>query len=159
MADEHEPHEAAPAPGHDADSPAGGYESLLRGDPRHTEGRALLRALQRSAGNSAVLGLLRTVAPPRIARDPAPGAGVLVSEAAGPGQMTLPAFFDLVEERVKAVAERELEDTIYRAAGCPWIDHWIAHYRARSPDRSRPRSAATPRGGHRRDARGLRAVI
>ena len=48
--------------------------------------------------------------------------------------MTLPAFFDVVEERVKAVAERELEDTIYRAAGCPWIDHWIAHYRGRSPD-------------------------
>jgi hypothetical protein len=131
----------------------GGFESLLRGVSAQGPGAAspqdlaTLAALQRSAGNAAVLRLLRSVAPPpvddsrrRIAREPAPaapGGALLVPDEGtppGPGQMALTPFLDQVEQSVKAIAERELSASIYRVAGCPWIEHWLGYYRQRSPD-------------------------
>jgi hypothetical protein len=136
---------AEPEPPGSAAAPAASaeFEALLRGDPRRELGG--LKALQRSAGNQAVIGLLRAVAPPDLgrptrpglAREPAPVAqgasSPLVDRGAAPapGQMPVDEFLALVERRVKAIAERELAATIYRVAGCPWIDHWLAHYRGR----------------------------
>lgn len=50
-----------------------------------------------------------------------------------PGQLGLGSFLDQLEGRVRSVSEAELAGTIYRVAGCPWIDHWIGYYRGRSP--------------------------
>jgi hypothetical protein len=124
--------EPAPPEAIEASAPAG-FEALVRGDPR----RALLARLQSSAGNQAVLGLLRAVAPPAAGEQRTPGgAGLIVGPGAtsGPNQMPVGEFLDLVEKRVHEVAARELAETIYRTAGCPWIDHWIAYYRGRPVD-------------------------
>ena len=75
MSEHREPADAEPvpavpaeqAPGLTGSAPAG-FEGLLRDDPRRLAGRdpALVRALQKSAGNQSVLRLLRTVAPPPV---------------------------------------------------------------------------------------------
>ena len=114
-------------------------------------------ALQRSAGNAAVARLLRQVAPPgapaaagkaparTLTRDAAPaapaapaatGGALLVADDAAPvpGGMRRGEFLDQVEQSVCALAEAELAGTVYQAAGCPWIEHWIGYYRNRSAE-------------------------
>lgn len=44
------------------------------------------------------------------------------------------AFLDQVEQSVCALAEAKLAGTVYQAAGCPWIEHWIGYYRNRSAE-------------------------
>ena len=135
MAEEREVRPAEPMTSEaEVSAPGGsGMEALLRGDPR----RGMLARLQRSAGNQAVLGLLRAVAPPAVGDQRAPVAGTLLvgpKTPPGPGQTTLDDFLDIVEQRVKAIAERELDAGLYRVAGCPWIDHWVGYYRGREID-------------------------
>ena len=120
---------------------ANAIEDLLRG-AAHPEQLAVpeLRALQRSAGNQAVLKLLRQVAPPVGAQTDAAAAErptqrsaalSLVADSAqpGPAGMRQGEFLTAVESAVCAVAERELAGTVYTSAGCPWIEHWISYYR------------------------------
>jgi hypothetical protein len=97
----------------------------------------MLAAMQRSAGNAAVARLLRAVAPPGAdvaagATDMAGASGLLVEDDADPSdrQLRRGEFLDRVLISVCAVAERELPD-LYRAAGCPWIEHWVSYYRTR----------------------------
>ncbi len=122
-----------------------GFDSLLRG-PAGSLSHADLMALQRSAGNQAVLGLLRAVAPPsgqrrltRIADPPSAtrtvaGLEIVSDDAlAGPGQISKRAFLDQVEHAVRDVVDHELAGTIFRSQGCPWIAHWMAYYGGRTP--------------------------
>ena len=46
--------------------------------------------------------------------------------------MAVGEFLDAVEEAVADVAAREL-GPMFEIAGCPWLEHWIAYYRQRSP--------------------------
>ncbi len=57
--------------------------------------------------------------------------GLLVEDTAtalGPGQMTKSDFLEALRAAVCATAEEALADTIWSAAGCPWIDQWFDYY-------------------------------
>jgi hypothetical protein len=104
--------------------------------------RALLLALQRSAGNAKVARLLRTAAPPSVQppgqeNNAAPPAGALLvaddAAALAPGQMRQGQFLDEVQRTVTTTAEQRLSP-MWAVMGCPWIEHWIAYYRARRPE-------------------------
>jgi uncharacterized protein DUF4157 len=109
-------------------------EALAVGGRSGADQRRLLLALQRSAGNAAAARLLRAVAPPRVARAPgAGGASLLVVDGPTGGQMTVAEFLDGVKTAACATAEEAFAGTEFNAQGCPWIEHWIDHYRLRSP--------------------------
>ena len=112
-----------------------GIKQLARaadGDPERVR---LLLGLQRAAGNAAVARLLRQIAPPSATSAAARGGRpLLVDEDATPGagQMRKDEFLERVRAAVLEVAEAELSDTVFSAATCPWIAHWIGYYRDRS---------------------------
>ena len=121
-------------------SPDGSLPSATGPDAQ----RQLLLRLQRSAGNAAVHRLLRSLAPPAaplardpVAQDPAGERTALIVDDEGPdpqpGQMRRSEFLDALKPAVTATAEEALESPVFRVAGCPWIEHWIEHYRTRSP--------------------------
>src|SRR4051794_6848648 len=122
---------AAPLASPDAAAP---LAALLRGAAPSSLTPGQVMALQRGAGNASVARLLRELAPPAV-RPGATAAGLLVADdvPAPPGHMRLSEFLDRVEREVSSVAERELAASVYTAAGCPWIAHWIGYYRGRPP--------------------------
>jgi hypothetical protein len=117
-----------------------GIGGRLAGATTPSEERRLLLALQRSAGNVAVNRLLRAVAPPAVeppARAADGGARALLvaddEPEPEPGQMRRGEFLDKLKASVSATAEEELGAMTFRVMGCPWIEHWIEHYRGRQP--------------------------
>jgi hypothetical protein len=137
--------EAALGPAKGAGPDQAGFDALLR-VPTGSLSRVNLMALQRAAGNQAVLGLLRAVAPPsgerrltRLADTSAATATAtrleIVSDGAParPGQIPRGAFLDEVERAVRDVVDHELAGTVFQSQGCPWIAHWMGYYRERTP--------------------------
>jgi hypothetical protein len=118
---------AAPLLGMDAGALAAGGRSVA-------DQRRLVLALQRSAGNAAAGRLLRSVAPPRVARRPDGAGHLLVAGGAADGQMPLEEFLDAVKEAACATAEEAFAGTELTAQSCPWIEHWIDYYRLRRPE-------------------------
>ena len=122
-------------------SPAPAVEALLRrradgsltGTSNAAAERALLLRLQRSAGNAGVVRLLRQLAPPGEEPEAATASLLVDDDQADPQphQMRHGEFLDAVEQSVTAAAERLL-DPFWVVAGCPWIAHWVGHYRDRT---------------------------
>ena len=95
-------------------------------------------ALQRAAGNRLARALLDHVAPP----PPEPArrrsiARTLTSQAIvdhgspAAGQLTVEGFLTQLDIALCDSVQAALPSP-WRAAGCPWIAHWIGHYRGRS---------------------------
>jgi hypothetical protein len=107
-----------------------GVESLAAAGARRPARatRASVMALQRSAGNAAVLRLLR-----EAAQLPEGPATQLVDDEAQPagGQMRKGEFLDALQTALLAAAEVAFAPTPYGSDACPWIDHWIGVYRGR----------------------------
>ena len=111
-----------------------GPDGLLAGATNVTEQRALVTRLQRSAGNASVVRLLRALAPADEADAPGQATGTLIVEDDAepePEQIRKSALLDQLEAAVKATAQAAL-GPMFVVTGCPWIEHWIAHYRGRS---------------------------
>lgn len=146
---EHEKPEPAATGPEPAARDGSGLERLLRfepsgrlaGSPSAGGRRALLLALQRSAGNASVNRLLRSLAPPvagAVAAAPdAPRARALVvaddGPAPEPGQMRSGEFLDALKPAVCATAEAALSSWAFQVASCPWIEHWVEYYRDKDP--------------------------
>jgi hypothetical protein len=112
-------------------------DGVLAGGRSPEERRRLILALQRSAGNASVGRLLRAIAPPasQAMADGAASAtagGAIVPDGGptpGPGQMRVGEFLDALKPAVTETARAALPSNVFRVSGCPWIEHWVEHYR------------------------------
>ncbi len=65
---------------------------------------------------------------------PAPAPGLIVDDAATPGQLTKGEFMAQLRTEVCAAAEDALAGTHWSAVGCPWIDRWFDYYGGQSSE-------------------------
>ncbi len=94
-------------------------------------------ALQRAAGNRLARSLLDQVAPhpPEPARRRSlartlTSPTIVDDGSAAAGQLGVDAFLTQLDGALCDTVQAELPSP-WRAAGCPWIAHWIGHYRGR----------------------------
>lgn len=113
-----------------------GADGSIAGGRTVDDRRRMIMAMQRSAGNAAVARLVRELAPPEGSAQHALGGALLVSDdgpAPGPGQMRLGEFLDRLKPIVTETAQSALTSTAFKVASCPWVEHWVEHYRTKTP--------------------------
>jgi uncharacterized protein DUF4157 len=113
-----------------------GADGSIAGGRTADDRRHMLMAMQRSAGNAAVARLVRGLAPPEGSAEHASGGALLVADdgpAPAPGQMRLGEFLDQLKPIVTETAQSALTSTAFKVASCPWVEHWVEHYRTKTP--------------------------
>ena len=131
---------------HGAMTGAGGADWSAAASGLHAEAPTLRRAPddkamqepQNAAGTGAsVAALPASVAP--AAADQAAGKAAsegLLTEDDAPssrGRMHKDEFLDALRAAICAAVDDALSGSGRDSQGCPWIDHWLDYYRARSP--------------------------